>query len=186
MQSMSQLSGVSLDAAAFVERFPELFRHTSFRLELLPAYIAPNEAGPYAEWQAGRMPDPAWREPWSALVRDLGGQGKQLTRVHVVAEPLSDYERFELECAYPANVAAGEDVRILPRPVPWNEPPADFYLFDGRHVGLMDYDDDGRWLGVRLYGLAHPRRLLACRSWRDTAMRLSVPLHDYTSRRAAA
>jgi hypothetical protein len=186
MQGMSESSGVFLDVATFIERFPKLFRRTSFRLELLPAYVAPNETGPYAEWQAGRMPDPAWREPWASLVRDLGGQGKQLTRVHVVTEPLSDYERFEMECAYPANVAAGEDVRILPRPVPWNEPSADFYLFDGWRVGVMDYDSEAQWLGVRLYSLSYPRRILACRSWRDTAMHLSIPLHDYQARRASA
>ncbi|MGH3937593.1 MAG: DUF6879 family protein [Pseudonocardiaceae bacterium] len=40
--------------------------------------------------------------------------GKAVQRVQVVLEPLTDYLRFELTWGYEPNVAAGEDVRIIP------------------------------------------------------------------------
>ena len=57
-----------------------------------------------------------------------------MSRVHVVSEPVSDYVRFELLHVYPANVEAGEDVRILGRAKAEAQPgpscDGDFWLFD--------------------------------------------------------
>jgi hypothetical protein len=50
-------------------------------------------------------------------------EGKRLERVYVVAEPPTNYIRYELMWSYEPNVAAGEDIRILPgRPhVHWRD-----------------------------------------------------------------
>ena len=96
-----------------VQSFDSLFRHRVFRLETLDWYDAPNEREPYARFLAGQPGDLAWREPWKRLVRDVRASGRTMQRVHIVSEPVSDYIRFELLRVYPANVEAGEDVRIV-------------------------------------------------------------------------
>lgn len=68
---------------------------------------------------------------WCDLVRSVRACGVQMRRVRIVSEPLSDYVRYELECTR-LNVAAGEEVRWLPR-VQASDlllPGNDFWLFD--------------------------------------------------------
>jgi hypothetical protein len=99
----------------FASSFPAMFERSAFRYEGLTSYVAANEAEPYRRFLAGQPQDPAWREPWRRLVREARIAGKTMARVHAVSEPLSRYLQFELTCAYPANVKAGEQVRILRR-----------------------------------------------------------------------
>jgi hypothetical protein len=159
--------------------FDSLFQRSAFRLELLDQYVAANEAEPFRRFLAGEPQDPAWRGPWQEFVRSSLSDGKQMARVHVVDEPLSDYLQFELTCAYPANVDAGEDVRILPpyRHPAVSLPSRDYWLFDDRAVVLMDYDEDGDFTGAELASDSHTIRHY--RRIRDLAMRHSVPLADY-------
>ena len=35
-----------------------------------------------------------------------------MQRVHVVAEPLTEYLRFDIDWSYPLNAATGEDIRL--------------------------------------------------------------------------
>ena len=120
-----------------VQDFDGLFRHRVFRLETLDWYDAPNEREPYRRFLAGEPVDPAWREPWKRLVRDVRASGRIMQRVHVVSEPVSDYIRFELLDVYPANVEAGEDVRILGRQNAATLPARDFWLFDNARAATM-------------------------------------------------
>jgi hypothetical protein len=70
----------------------------------------------------------------------------------VVSEPLADYPRFEFDCTGPLNVAAGEQVRWLPRRsaldvlVPVN----DFWVFDNRLVRFGFFSGRGDYLGSQL------------------------------------
>ena len=160
-----------------VQDFDSLFRHRVFRLETLDWYDAPNEHEPYARFLAGEAADLAWREPWKRLVRDVRASGRIMQRVHVVSEPVSDYIRFELLRVYPANVEAGEDVRILSRSEAW-PPGLDFWLFDDDLAALLKYDSGGRVREVRLIGddIAVRHHLGAVRA---DVLRLSVPLAGY-------
>jgi hypothetical protein len=165
----------------FVQDFDSLFRHRVFRLEALDRYDAPNERKPYARFLAGQPADLAWREPWKRLVRDVRASGRIMQRVHIVTEPVSDYVRFELLRVYPANVEAGEDVRILARQ------PAervgitfrDFWLFDDGLAALFDYDDDGRVQCVQTTD--RPPALERMRRERSDALALAVPLTQYVA-----
>ena len=138
-----------------VEDFDSLFRHRVFRLETLDWYDAPNEHEPYRRFLAGQPVDPAWREPWKRLVRDVRASRRIMERVHIVSEPVSDYIRFELLHAYPANVEAGEDVRILSRTVAERLSldlaiPGDFWLVRHHLTALLAYDDSGAVSRVEL------------------------------------
>lgn len=171
-----------LSPEEFGEAFDGLFTRSAFRLELLDRYAAANETEPLRRFRLGLPQDPAWREPWKQFVRASVRDGKQLARVHVLGEPLSDYLEFELTCAYPANVAAGEDVRILDADR-WTTlhtlsvPEYDFWLFDDCVVAVMYYDNFGNLLRVDVD--RDPLRVAYYRRCRDLIMDHSVPLRDY-------
>lgn len=163
----------------FAAQFGDLFSQSSYRLELLDTYVAPNEQEPFRRFMAGEPRDDAWRGPWKRFVRSAKAAGKRMERVHVVTEPLTDYMRFELEWAYPANAEAGEDVRILPRRVAdsLNLPDRDYWLLDSSRVAVMDYDEFGNWLGVDL--VDDPNIVVWHIRGRDLALRHSTPLFTY-------
>ena len=165
-----------------VQDFDSLFRHRVFRLETLDWYDAPNEREPYRRFLAGEPVDPAWREPWKRLVRDVRASGRIMQRVHVVSEPVSDYIRFELLHVYPANVEAGEDVRILGRKTANTEWLAfyDYWLFDDKLAAILVYDDSG---GVARVELLRDESTLEwlCSERRD-ALRLATPLAKYVAK----
>jgi hypothetical protein len=162
-----------------VQDFDSLFRHRVFRLETLDWYDAPNEREPYARFLAGQPADSSWREPWKRLVRETRASGRIMQRVHVVTEPVSDYIRFELLRAYPANVEAGEDVRILGREAASQLilPDTDFWLFDDDLAAEFDYDGRGRPERVRL--TRGPSAMFSF--GRDTALRRALPLAQYVA-----
>jgi hypothetical protein len=171
--------------------FTSLFKWQVFRLETLDYYDAPNEREPYARFLAGEPVDPAWREPWKKLVREVRASGRVMQRVHVVSKPLSDYMRFSLLHGYPASVKAGEDVRIIARgELGEDNERADFWLFDGTLAAFLIYDDAGRVQRVELE--RDPYKLSGLVYLRHEALRYSQPLaayvaeHDITERKHAA
>jgi hypothetical protein len=170
-----------LSPELFADRFGDLLGERTFRLELLDSYHAANESEPFRRFLAGEPNDPAWREPWKQFVSLARRRGKHMARVHIVSEPLTDYVRFELDWVYPANVAAGEDVRILPRGLTANLelPNTDYWLFDDHQVGIMTYDDAGNWLHVDL--VDDPDVVRQYVRGRDTAMQHAIPLLAYSA-----
>ena len=162
----------------FGAAFGELFRRSAFRLELLDRYTVPNEAEPLRRFRAGLPQDPAWREPWARFVRESVAAGKVMERVHVVSEPLTEYLKFEVTSAYPANAAAGEDIRVLPvAKYPVFYPVHDFWLFDDAVAAVMDYDDDGRFLGADV--TRHPVRIKGYQTVAECTMLDATRLADY-------
>lgn len=168
-----------LSPAEFAENFADAFKVSAFRLELLDAYVAANETEHFRRYLAGEPQDPSWREPWQAAVRAARMLGKTISRVHVVTEPLTPYAAFELTCAYPASVEAGEDIRILARDhaEPLDLFGKDFWLLDSRSAGVMDYDRAGNWLAVDL--TTDPELIAELLRTRDAAMAHAIPLHTY-------
>ena len=130
-----------------VPPFGELIAATSrsaVHLEMRDSYDP--DTPQYRQWLAGR-PRPVPASPsWYDLVRGHTARGVRFRRARVVSEPVSDYIRFEYEATAGLNVAAGEDVRWLPRRrasglcLPGN----DFWLFDGRLLRIHHFDGNGR------------------------------------------
>jgi hypothetical protein len=70
----------------------------------------------YAQWLTGEPIDyAAMYGPWQAIIGPLTARGVDFRRARVVSEPVSSYVRFEYEVTPHANLAAGEQVRWLPR-----------------------------------------------------------------------
>lgn len=180
---MEVVATATLSAVEFSERFADLWKESAFRLEMLDFYVAANEQEPFARFQAGQPQDLSWRGPWRRLVSAATAAGKQMRRVHVVTEPLTPYVEFELTCAYPTSVAAGEDVRILPRrEIPeMHLPSHDYWLFDQRTVALLNYNERGDFLTVDFTDDATVVER-HCR-WRDVALGHATLLQGYLESR---
>jgi hypothetical protein len=149
----------------------ETFSYSAFRLEQLQHY-------------AGTGRD----EQWITLLKANRRWGKTHQRVHAVIEPLTPAMQEELTAGYEGNVAAGEDIRILPVAGDWLNPEwpddlprSDFWLFDSSKLYAMHYEPDGTWRGADL--ITDPGRIaFACRA-RDAALHCAVPWSDYITSR---
>jgi len=155
------------------------FEHAAFRLELRERYNEPEEAGPLRRFLAGE-PDYGWNEEWAAMIRRRAASGQRMMRVRVVTEPHSDYTRFGLDLAR-VNVAAGEDIRYLPRAsaAGLDLPGHDFWLIDSCRVGILRFGDDDLLAGAEV--TADPAVVARHCHWRDVAWRFAVPFAEYVA-----
>ena len=82
-------------------------------------------------------------DPWLARIA-VGTvlAGKSWTRIRVVDDPLTDYQRHQL-ASYRESQAVGEQLRLARRNAVGEVGP-DFWLFDKRTVVLVHYHPDGR------------------------------------------
>ncbi|MEU6927275.1 DUF6879 family protein [Streptomyces sp. NPDC046631] len=154
------------------------FEWTAFRLETLAVYDVEEEAEEMARFLADEPMGPEWDDdPW---VRSMTDRGKRVSRIHVLASPLTDYLRYEL-AAYPGNVTAGETIGILDKAEQdvTGLPDHDFWLFDDRDVYRMHYAPEGAFTGAELLP-AH--RLAEYRGYRDRALAEAVPFADHWER----
>jgi hypothetical protein len=113
----------------------------------------------FIAWQAGHRLDEAdrdsWWRPWLDVIADARERGVTVRRARIVSEPVSEYIRFEYEVTS-TNVAAGEEIRWLPRRRASNLalPGNDYWIFDGRLVlwnhftGEGEVSRDGRELAT--------------------------------------
>ena len=155
------------------------FAHTAFRWEAHQDY----EDEAIRAFLAGEPKPPMpGKERWVARVRAACGDGKVMARVHGVREPLTDYMRYELTWSYPANVAAGEDIRIAPASP--GLPQRDFWLFDSCCLLWLDYDASGRLVSAELDDT--PAAIVQANHSRDAAMHAGIPLDDYMRETVAA
>lgn len=176
---MAQRVISDLDDPAFGRLFSDV-RASWFRLEALQRYDVQYERDALAAFRRGEPIDTA-PGPWQAMIRDHVAAGRELARVHVIEEPLSDYIRYEL-AAYTPNVDAGEHVRLIPvahGQWPSGVPRHDFWLFDDERLWLMDYDPRGAFEAVRL--VDDPATVQQHRRWRDAALAQSIPLSEYVT-----
>ena len=157
----------------------KLFTKSAFRLELLDAYVAANEAEPFGRFLAGKPADLAWRRPWQSFVHRSLAAGRTMQRVHVVDEPLNDYLRFELTAVYPASVEAGEDIRIMLRGAPPHSA-RDFWLLDDRWVLTLIYQPGGVLTGADITD--ERPEIRRAQQWRDQALQHAIPLDQYMAR----
>lgn len=163
------------------------FGHTAYRLETLQQYDVSYEKEPYAAFLAGRpQPEDPSKDEWASMIRDALQVGRVFQRVHVVAEPLTDYLSYEIGWSYAPNVAAGEDIRILPAES-GNDlglPDHDYWLFDSRDLWVMEYDETGRFLFAEL--VTDAPAIVIHNYWRDAALHHAIPYTDYVSRAESA
>jgi len=126
-------------------------RKSAVHLEMRDSYDDPDEASRLAAWRAGHRHKPddreSWWRPWLDLVAETVGRGVVMRRARVVSEPVSEYTRYLHHGTF-TNVAAGEQVRWLPRRqasdlcLPGN----DFWVFDDKVVRFGYFSGAGTYL----------------------------------------
>jgi hypothetical protein len=166
-----------------------LFNHSAWRLELLDWYTSPATERRLARFLAGEEVTAEERAPWLTMLRRDRGAGKTIGRVHVIAEPLTDYLKYELAC-YQSSFIFGEDIRILPAELTagLDLPDFDFWLFDagqpGAKAAINVYGERGAWLRAEM--VSDPGFVADCCRWRNAAMSRAIPLDAYQAGRSAA
>jgi hypothetical protein len=133
----------------------------------------------FHDWLAGRpVPQPLLPD-WHDLVRTHTARGVKFRRARIVSEPLADFIRFEHFVTATNNVAAGEDVRWLPRrrarglSVPVN----DFWVLDNRLVRFGYFAGDGEFLEHEWTD--HPAIAMTCAEAFEAVWELAIPHADY-------
>jgi hypothetical protein len=153
---------------------------SAVHLEMRDSYAVDYEEGPFADWRAGFRHDPddraSWWRPWLDLVQETVGRGVVMRRARIVSEPVSDYIRYEHSGTF-TNVAAGEQVRWLPRrhasdlALPGN----DFWLIDSRLIRWNHFTGDGASGGGELS--TDPAAAKLCAEAFDAVWERGIP-HD--------
>ena len=93
----------------------DTFERDAFHLELRDDYHLDSEDESFRRWKRGDPADPSdYDRPWLRRIRRVTDSGRTVRRVRVVSEPLSEYIRYEFNSTG-QNLAAGEDIRWLPR-----------------------------------------------------------------------
>ncbi|MQA07249.1 MAG: hypothetical protein GEU98_01630 [Pseudonocardiaceae bacterium] len=163
-----------------VDQFDQLyetFERTAWRWETQPAYHEPSEAEPFRRWRAGEPDDLEWLTGWLETLRAAHAAGRQFQRVRVHHDPLTVYQRWGLD-VITANVAAGEDIRVLPigKARELGVPGEDFCLFDDRSVALMFFGNEGM-SGAEL--ITEAAEVARYRQWSQSAWQHAIPFYQY-------
>jgi hypothetical protein len=158
-------------------------RSSAWHLALRDVYGADDERAGFTEFLAtgtrDDLAEAAGRRMWLGLMRSTTQRGVQVRRVRAVSEPVTDYVRFE-HAGTALQVAAGEDVRWLPRAgasgiaLPGN----DFWLFDFETVMFNHFSGDGRSLGQDL--TTDPWAVRLCQSAFEAVWSQAIPHSLYT------
>lgn len=103
-----------------------------FRMEVLPEYEVTSDGEDFRRWLEGAT-EPTWtrKQPWLDTLRKERENGQISTRVRILSNQVTDYERYACGFGYRYN-GEYEDIRVLHRGE--HEIPAD--LIETR---LLDY-----------------------------------------------
>lgn len=157
-------------------------RHSAVHLEMRDSYMRDDLE--FIRWQEGHRYDPddraSWWRPWLDVVAEATGRGVVMRRLRVVSEPLSDYVRYEYDGTF-TNVAAGEDVRWLPRARARDVllPVLDGWVMDEGTVILHHFSGEGQWTGPRMEVCRDPALAKRYRRAYEEAWERAIPHAEY-------
>ncbi|MEU7631855.1 DUF6879 family protein [Nocardia sp. NPDC049220] len=129
-------------------RFFRAARISAVHVEVQDAYRVPDEYEPLLRWRRTReIVETDGGRQWCAMVAETVSRGVKVARVRVVTVPHTEYTQWLLDaCA--TNVAAGEQIRWLPRHLAAAVPSDDYWLFDNETVAFNTVDADGDAVGL--------------------------------------
>ena len=170
----------SLDAAGWARLFHGC-RESAYHLEMRDHYAVAEEQEDVERWRVGDWgpeDDARSKAGWLDLMRATAERNVRLRRVRIVSEPVTEYIRFEHE-GTPQNIAAGEDIRWLPRTrasglaLPGN----DCWIIDSTKVLFNHFTGDGGWVGNEISTDSDVVKV--CVEAFESAWNIAVPHHEY-------
>jgi hypothetical protein len=122
-----------------------------FKVEVLQDYSAEDKGESLSAWMSGDRERSiellkAESHEWADDCRNKVEHGVQLTRIHVVEYPLSEYVQWEVEVYKNRNIPLGrEDVYLVDRQdiSELALPAGDLMMFDMMNVVIGNYDETG-------------------------------------------
>ncbi|MFI6350486.1 DUF6879 family protein [Streptomyces sp. NPDC050560] len=167
--------------------FDELFeaaQRSAVHLEMRDQYAVGDEADDFnAYLRTGeRDVDPfsEYWAPWTAMISAAVARGVVVRRARIVSEPVTDYIRYE-HAGTVVNVAAGEQVRWLPRQhaVDLLVPGADLWIFDGARVLFNHFTGDGNWADPDMELRTEPSIAKQCADAFESIWDRAIPHEQY-------
>ena len=130
------------------------FTGSAFRVEAQLCYALDDERADFEKFLAGSPtppPEMAGFRSWMGQVTQWTQEGKTISRVRVLAEPPTDYQRWLLWGA-PWYAGIGEDIRYMSRSTAHQVglPLLDWWLLDDARVVVMRFTEEGAVSGKEL------------------------------------
>ena len=170
-----------------VPSFDELMeaaQRSAVHLEMRDQYAVGDEADDFDVWlNTGRRDtDPAseYWAPWTDMIARAAARGVVVRRARIVSEPVTDYIRYE-HAGTVVNVAAGEEVRWLPRQgaVDLMLPGADLWIFDGTQVLFNHFNGEGGWGDPPMELRTEPGIVKQCSDAFEAVWERAIPHDEY-------
>lgn len=153
-------------------------QRTAVHLEMRDAYSPADPS--FIAWKGGPPYDRTQREAdWHALIGGARARGVVVRRARIISEPVTPYIRFEYDVTDSMNIAAGEQVRWLPRSrasdlaLPGN----DFWVFDDRLVRFGHFAGDGTMIDHEMSD--DPTVAKLCATAFDAVWKRAIDHEDY-------
>ncbi|WP_037616488.1 DUF6879 family protein [Streptomyces aureus] len=161
-------------------RLFETFEHTAWRLETRRGYASDREDETYAEFVETGAITLDYDDEWSRNIRAQVLAGKTVGRVRIVDEPPTEGQLFLLADS-PRGIAAGEDIRCLPRSEADARllPLEDFWIFDSRMVARLNFDDQDVFHDVEI--ITEPAEVLRYCQLRDVASHDALGCEEFAA-----
>lgn len=168
--------------------FAELMGSTKFsacHLEMRDGYAVGDEAEDFERWRATgqRDADPhsAYWNPWTEMIGEMTRRGVTVRRVRVITIPATEYIRFE-HAGTAVNVAAGEQVRWLPRDRAEgiDLPRHDLWLFDNELVRYNLFTPAGDWADPRNEITTDAAEVASCTAAFDAVWGRATPHEEFS------
>ena len=153
--------------------------HSAVHLEMRDVY--PTDDPAFVDWRHGVGNQAQRYRSWSELVAGTVARGVVVKRARIISEPVSEYIRFEYDITAGVNVAAGEEVRWLPRrrasdlALPGN----DFWLFDDTLVIFNHFSGDGSTSDPFEESSTDPAAVALCTSAFNAVWERALPHETY-------
>lgn len=157
-------------------------KRSAVHLEMRDSYMRDDPA--FLAWQRGRRLDPqdraSWWRPWLEVVAAATGRGVVMRRARIVSEPISDYIRFEYDGTF-TNVAAGEQVRWLPRrrTVDLLLPGVDFWVVDDDLAVFNHFTGEGQLAEPSMQVCHDPQVVKRCAEAFEAVWERAIPHAQY-------
>ncbi|MGH3865770.1 MAG: DUF6879 family protein [Pseudonocardiaceae bacterium] len=153
-----------------------------FRMEVLPEYEVTSDGDDYRRWLGGAT-EPTWtrKQPWLDTLRRERENGQISTRVRILSEQVTDYERYACDFGYRYN-GEYEGIRVLrygEHEIPTDLIERDFWIIGDSIVVTVHYDDHGRFEGSEV---ADPGELGEHLRTRDRAWAAAEPFVAWWAR----
>lgn len=145
-----------------------------FRIERLPAYDVPHAENDFERYLAGEAePAAAIKKSWMEHLAQWAREGRPYSRVRIIHDPITDYERYACDWGYRLNEQAGELIKVidlaeLDPPDELEQAPGDWWLRDDDLVVQMHYREDFTFDHGEILGPEHVAAAVAAKkaAWR--------------------